>query len=146
MRARAVGTWIRRRECPRPEKYDEAARQSGCASVAAPRSRACRGRGAKAAIPPSSAGRAIRPGLMHDAKGARYKALYHAAVAVMACDADVWPSESRLLFGPLDERALREIYDTERPPALCRSDPSPGAASGCRACAPPSEFLEDLIH
>ncbi|RWO41338.1 MAG: ATP-dependent helicase [Mesorhizobium sp.] len=45
---------------------------------------------------------------MHDAKGREFR-----AVAVIACDADVLPSERRLLEAS-DERALKEIYDTER--------------------------------
>lgn len=44
--------------------------------------------------------------LMHDAKGREYR-----AVAVMACDADVLPSEKRRMEAS-DERALKEIYDT----------------------------------
>ena len=46
--------------------------------------------------------------LMHDAKGREYR-----AVAVMACDADVLPNEARLLAAA-DERALKEVFDTER--------------------------------
>lgn len=46
--------------------------------------------------------------LMQDAKGPEYR-----AVVVMACDAEVLPSENRLLLAS-SERAHREVYDTER--------------------------------
>ena len=75
---------------------------------------------------------------MHDAKGREFR-----AVAVMACDADVLPSESRLLEA-IDERALKEIYDTERHLLYV-------AATRARerlwisASGTASEFLEDLI-
>lgn len=76
--------------------------------------------------------------LMHDAKGREFR-----AVAVVACDADVLPSEKRLLEAS-DERALKEIYDTERHLLYV-------AATRARerlwisASGAPSEFLEDLI-
>ncbi|WP_299562004.1 3'-5' exonuclease [uncultured Sulfitobacter sp.] len=75
--------------------------------------------------------------LMHDAKGQEYR-----AVSVMACDADVIPSEKRLLLA-IDERAHREVYDTERHLLYV-------AATRARerlwlsACDPASEFLDDL--
>jgi hypothetical protein len=75
--------------------------------------------------------------LMHDAKGQEYR-----AVAVMACDANVIPSENRLLNAP-DERSHREVYDTERHLLYV-------AATRARerlwlsACNPASEFLDDL--
>jgi hypothetical protein len=75
--------------------------------------------------------------LMHDAKGQEYR-----AVAVMACDADILPSEERLLLAA-DERAHREVYDTERHLLYV-------AATRARerlwlsACNPASEFLDDL--
>ncbi|KSV61482.1 hypothetical protein N185_10685 [Sinorhizobium sp. GW3] len=77
--------------------------------------------------------------LMHDAKGREFR-----AVAVMACDADVLPSEARLLEAS-DERALKEIYDTERHLLYV-------AATRARerlwisASGTASEFLEDLIE
>jgi mRNA-degrading endonuclease RelE of RelBE toxin-antitoxin system len=80
----------------------------------------------------------IKVGLMHDAKGKEYR-----AVAVMACDSDIIPSETRLLSAT-DDRALQEIYDTERHLLYV-------AATRAReqlwlsACEPPSEFLEDLL-
>jgi hypothetical protein len=80
----------------------------------------------------------VRIGLMHDAKGQEYR-----AVAVMACDGDILPSETRLLSAA-DDRALQEIYDTERHLLYV-------AATRARerlwisACDPPSEFLEDLL-
>lgn len=76
--------------------------------------------------------------LMHDAKGREYR-----GVAVMACDADILPSEERLL-GATDERALQEIFDTERHLLYV-------AATRARerlwisACDPASEFLDDLL-
>lgn len=76
--------------------------------------------------------------LMHDAKGREYR-----AVAVVACDADVIPSEARLLSAS-DDRELKEVYDTERHLLYV-------AATRARerlwisACQPPSEFLEDLL-
>lgn len=76
--------------------------------------------------------------LMHDAKGQEYR-----AVSVMACDADVIPSEKRLLLA-IDQRAHREVYDTERHLLYV-------AATRARerlwlsACDPASEFLDDLL-
>jgi superfamily I DNA/RNA helicase len=76
--------------------------------------------------------------LMHDAKGREFH-----AVAVMACDADVLPDEQRLISAG-DDRALREVYDTERHLLYV-------AATRAReqlwlsAAEPPSEFLDDLI-
>ncbi len=95
---------------------------------------------AQAAIAAASMDSAdVRVGLMHDAKGREFR-----AVAVMACDTDVLPSEARLLQAS-DERALKEIYDTERHLLYV-------AATRARerlwlsACKPPSEFLEDLLR
>ncbi len=76
--------------------------------------------------------------LMHDAKGQEYR-----AVVVMACDAAVIPSEDRLMLAT-DERAHREVYDTERHLLYV-------AATRARerlwlsACDPASEFLDDLL-
>ena len=92
---------------------------------------------ARAAVA-AAGGAEVKLGLMHDAKGREYR-----AVAVMACDADVIPSEERLRGGT-DERALREIYDTERHLLYV-------AATRAReklwlsGCSPASEFLEDLV-
>jgi hypothetical protein len=92
---------------------------------------------AEAAIA-ASAGKNIRPGLMHDAKGREFR-----AVAVMACDADILPSESRLMEAS-DQRALKEIYDTERHLLYV-------AATRARerlwlsASGTTSEFLDDLL-
>jgi len=80
----------------------------------------------------------IQIDLMQDAKGMEFR-----AVAVMACDADVLPSEERLL-GATDDRELREIFDTERHLLYV-------AATRARehlwlsAVEPASEFLEDLM-
>jgi superfamily I DNA/RNA helicase len=77
--------------------------------------------------------------LMHDAKGREFR-----AVAVVACDARVLPSEERLLSA-VDERALEEIYDTERHLFYV-------AATRARdflwisGCVPLSEFVEDLVE
>src|SRR5690606_21060289 len=79
----------------------------------------------------------IRTALMHDAKGREFR-----AVAVMACDADVLPSEARLLQAS-DDRALKEIYDTERHLLYVAATRARErlwiSASGIG-----SEFLEDL--
>ena len=86
----------------------------------------------------SSSGSAVRSALMHDAKGREFR-----AVAVIACDADVLPSERRLLEAS-DDRALKEVYDTERHLLYV-------AATRAReklwisASGAPSEFLLDLI-
>jgi superfamily I DNA/RNA helicase len=74
---------------------------------------------------------------MHDAKGREYR-----AVAVMACDAAVLPSDARLMSA-IDDRALREVFDTERHLLYV-------AATRARerlwlsAVGPASEFLADL--
>lgn len=94
---------------------------------------------AESAIAASPGAEAIQAGLMHDAKGREFQ-----AVAIMACDASVLPDEDRLLAAT-DERALKEIYDTERHLLYV-------AATRARerlwlsACSPPSEFLEDLLR
>ena len=81
----------------------------------------------------------IKIGLMHDAKGCEYRAL-----AVMACDDGVLPQEERLLAAS-DERALKEVYDTERHLLYV-------AATRARdrlwlsGVEPASEFIEDLIE
>ncbi|MGI1661347.1 UvrD-helicase domain-containing protein [Palleronia sp. KMU-117] len=80
----------------------------------------------------------LTPILMHDAKGREFR-----AVAVVACDAAVLPSEERLLSA-MDERALEEIYATERHLLYV-------AATRARdflwisGCEPLSEFVEDLV-
>ncbi len=90
---------------------------------------------AEAAIAASgSAG--IEAGLMHDAKGREYR-----AVAVMACDASVLPSEERLLAAG-DERALKEIFDTERH-LLYVAVTRARERLWLSAVNPHSEFLED---
>ena len=74
---------------------------------------------------------------MHTAKGREFR-----AVAVMACDESVIPSEARLR-GAEDEAALAEIYATERHLLYV-------ACTRARdrllvtAVEPPSEFLDDL--
>jgi len=76
--------------------------------------------------------------LMHDAKGREFR-----AVAVVACDAAVLPSEERLLTA-VDERALEGIYATERHLLYV-------AATRARdflwisGCDPLLEFVEDLV-
>lgn len=75
---------------------------------------------------------------MHDAKGREYR-----AVAVIACDADLLPLESRLMAAN-DERDMQEVFDTERHLLYV-------AATRAReqlwvsGCDPVSEFLQDLV-
>lgn len=79
----------------------------------------------------------VQVAMMHDAKGREYR-----AVAVMALDADVLPDETRLLSAA-DERALKEVFDTERHLLYV-------AATRARerlwlsGVAPVSEFMADL--
>ena len=64
-------------------------------------------------------------------------------MTAFGCDADVIPSEERLLLAA-DERAHKEVYDTERHLLYV-------AATRARerlwlsACDPASEFLDDLL-
>ncbi|MCR8726467.1 3'-5' exonuclease [Frigidibacter sp. ROC022] len=76
--------------------------------------------------------------VMHDAKGAEYR-----AVAVMACDEDVIPKEDRLLEAR-DEAMIEEIMATERHllyVAATRARERLWVSGAGRV----SEFLEDLI-
>ncbi|MFQ8432703.1 3'-5' exonuclease [Amaricoccus sp. W119] len=75
---------------------------------------------------------------MHLAKGLEFR-----AVAVMACDAGVIPSEARLLEAN-DERALEEVYATERHLlyVACTRARERLMVSGV---TPVSEYLEDLL-
>lgn len=76
--------------------------------------------------------------LMHDAKGAEYR-----AVAVMACDEDVLPQEERLLEAR-DEAMIEEIMATERHllyVAATRARERLWVSGAGRV----SEFLEDLV-
>ena len=76
---------------------------------------------------------------MHLAKGMEFR-----AVAVMACDDEVIPSQTRINTAA-DEVALGEIYDTERHLLYV-------ACTRARDClhvsavAPESEFLQDLLQ
>ncbi|MEZ5807912.1 MAG: 3'-5' exonuclease [Zhengella sp.] len=81
---------------------------------------------------------AVHPFLMHDAKGREFR-----AVAIMAADADVIPSEERLLAAT-DEQSLREIFDTERH-LLYVAATRAREGLWISACDPVSEFLEDLL-
>jgi superfamily I DNA/RNA helicase len=74
---------------------------------------------------------------MHAAKGLEFR-----AVAVMACDAAIPPSERRLLEAT-DETALEEIYSTERHLLYVAFTPARDhlLVSGH---VPISEFLQDL--
>lgn len=80
----------------------------------------------------------VKVALMHDAKGQEYR-----AVAVIACDDGVIPNEGRLIAAT-EERALKEVFDTERHLLYV-------AATRARerlwisACEPVSEFLDDLF-
>ena len=76
--------------------------------------------------------------VMHDAKGAEYR-----AVAVMACDEDVIPKEERLLEAR-DEAMIEEIMATERHllyVAATRAREHLWVSGAGRI----SEFLEDLV-
>lgn len=76
--------------------------------------------------------------VMHDAKGAEYR-----AVAVMACDEDIIPKEERLLEAR-DEAMIEEIMATERHllyVAATRSRERLWVSGAGRV----SEFLEDLV-
>ncbi|OWU68533.1 DNA helicase [Roseovarius sp. 22II1-1F6A] len=76
--------------------------------------------------------------VMHDAKGAEYR-----AVAVMACDEDVIPKEDRLLEAR-DEAMIEEIMATERHllyVATTRARERLWVSGAGRV----SEFLEDLL-
>lgn len=75
---------------------------------------------------------------MHLAKGMEFR-----AVAVMACDDEIIPSQSRI-ESAADEAELTEIYDTERHllyVACTRARDSLHVS----AASPASEFLEDLL-
>ena len=76
---------------------------------------------------------------MHTAKGLEFR-----AVAVMACDAPILPSEARLLQAA-DETALEEIYATERHLlyVACTRARDRLLVSGT---APISGFLQDLVE
>lgn len=88
-------------------------------------------------------GQGQRPGkavlaTMHQAKGAEFR-----AVAVMACDAAVLPSEARLAAAQ-DEASLDEIFATERHLLYVAATRARDhlCLSGVR---PISEFLDDLL-
>jgi superfamily I DNA/RNA helicase len=76
---------------------------------------------------------------MHMAKGLEFR-----AVAVMACDHDIIPSEKRLLEAG-DESALKEIYATERHLLYVASTRARELLS-VSGVYPISEFLEDLAQ
>lgn len=75
---------------------------------------------------------------MHLAKGMEFK-----VVAVMACDDEVIPSQSRI-ESAADEVELTEIYETERH-LLYVACTRARDALHVSAVAPASEFLEDLL-
>lgn len=77
--------------------------------------------------------------LMHDAKGREFR-----AVAVVACDASVLPSEERLLSA-VGERALEEIYDTKRHLLYVAATRAKDFL-WISGCVPLSEFVEDLVE
>ena len=86
----------------------------------------------------------IAPGLvsvstMHLAKGLEFR-----AVAAMACDDEVIPLQERIET-VADEADLEDVYNTERHllyVACTRARDHLLVTS----TAPPSEFLEDLVH
>ena len=84
----------------------------------------------------------VRPGsvnvaTMHLAKGLEFR-----AVAVMACDDEVLPLQSRI-EGVGDDGDLQEVYDTERQLlyVACTRARDRLSVSGVE---PASEFLDDL--
>lgn len=85
------------------------------------------------------AGDRVAIGTMHFAKGLEFK-----VVAVMACDDDVLPLQSRI-DEATDEDELREVFDTERHLfyVACTRARDRLHISGIR---PVSEFLADLEH
>jgi superfamily I DNA/RNA helicase len=87
-----------------------------------------------AAVPP---GESIAVGTMHQAKGLEFR-----AVAVMACDESVLPSDERIT-GIGDDADLQEVYDTERHLlyVACTRARDNLLVSGVE---PGSEFLADL--
>lgn len=76
---------------------------------------------------------------MHDAKGREFR-----AVAVIACDADILPSEKRLMAAA-DEKSLKEVFDTERHLLYVAATRARERLwiSGCTPC---SEFIQDLVE
>ena len=76
---------------------------------------------------------------MHDAKGREFR-----AVAVIACDSDILPSEKRLMAAA-DEKSLKEVFDTERHLLYVAATRARERLwiSGCTPC---SEFIEDLVE
>jgi mRNA-degrading endonuclease RelE of RelBE toxin-antitoxin system len=86
-----------------------------------------------------TAGGKISVGTMHLAKGLEFR-----AVAVMACDDDVIPSQVRI-ESVTDDSDLQEIYDTERQLlyVACTRARDQLMITGVD---PASEFLEDLNH
>jgi superfamily I DNA/RNA helicase len=74
---------------------------------------------------------------MHLAKGLEFR-----AVAVMACDDEVLPLQSRI-EGVGDDGDLQEVYDTERQLLYVACTRARDRLS-VTAAEPPSEFLEDL--
>lgn len=75
---------------------------------------------------------------MHDAKGTEFR-----AVSVVACDADVIPSESWLL-GASDEATLDEVFATEHHLLYVAATRVRERLWLSRA-SPASEFIEDLL-
>ena len=76
-------------------------------------------------------------GTMHLAKGLEFR-----AVAVMACDDDLVPLQSRIEAAG-DKSDLDEIYDSERH-LLCVACTRARYQLLVTGVAPASEFLEDL--
>ena len=76
---------------------------------------------------------------MHSAKGLEFK-----AVAVMACDDEVIPLQSRIETGA-DDSDLKEVYSTERHLlyAACTRVRDQLLVTGVE---PASEFLDDLTQ
>ena len=81
---------------------------------------------------------AVNVGTMHVAKGLEFR-----AVAVMACDAEVIPLQSRV-ESIVDEADLEEVYNTERNLlyVACTRARDHLLVTGVK---PVSEFLDDLV-
>ena len=81
---------------------------------------------------------AITVGMMHLAKGLEFR-----AVAVMACDSEVIPLQSRV-ESIVDEADLEEVYNTERNLlyVACTRARDHLLVTGVK---PVSEFLDDLV-
>jgi superfamily I DNA/RNA helicase len=137
--ARAVGSWIaaRLREGHRPKEIGVFVRSEAEMDRARAAAKFGGGEGAElTATAESSAGR-IAIGTMHLAKGLEFP-----AVAVMACDDEILPLQSRI-EAIADEADLEDVYNTERHLlyVACTRARDHLLVSGVK---PVSEFLADF--